>query len=157
MWRGLPGSGKSTAAAKIAGTLREKGRPVVCVDENEPNHPADDAEYDFPDFETGRERILARWRSFAESARRDAAYGFDGIFLQNPMCETMMRFGMGEGAFGEYIGEIAEIIRMLGPVVIYIDLPGGKAAIDRVREERKRRLDIGSHVVTRDMPGSIRI
>lgn len=133
---GLPGSGKSTTAAKIAKMLKKKGKSVVCVDEGVPNHPVDYADYDFPDFETERRKILARWRSFAEGADRNTIYVFNGIFLQNPMCETMLRFGMEEEASRQYIAEIAEIIRPLNPVIIYIDLPDVKATVDNIVEER---------------------
>ncbi|MGN0632410.1 MAG: GNAT family N-acetyltransferase [Oscillospiraceae bacterium] len=133
---GLPGSGKSTTADMIARTLRERGSKVCCVDEGEGEHPADYADYDFPDFETEREKILEKWRSFVRSADKDTIYVFNCIFLQNPMCETMMRFGMSESESRNYICEIAEIIRPLNPVVVYIDLPDVKAAIDSVLDER---------------------
>lgn len=133
---GLPGSGKSTTAAMIAEELRAHGERVVCVDEGEPNHPADYAEYDFPDFETERRNILEKWREFAGSANPNTVYVFNCVLLQNPMCETMMRFGMAESESRTYISEIVEIIRPLSPVVIYIDLPDVKGTVDGVLEER---------------------
>lgn len=47
----------------IAQELEKKGIKTVCVDEGVPDHPADYADYDFPDFETEREKILEKWRS----------------------------------------------------------------------------------------------
>lgn len=133
---GLPGSGKSTTAAMIARELEKKGIKTVCVDEGVPDHPADYADYDFPDFATEHTKILEKWRSFAESADRETVYVFNCIFLQNPMCETMMRFGMDEKASERYIAEIAEIIKPLSPIMIYIDQPNVRAAIDAVLDER---------------------
>ncbi len=133
---GLPGSGKSTLAARIADELKHKGKKVVCVDEGDPDHPADYANYDFPDFEIERHLILKKWRAFANSAAKDTVYVFNCIFLQNPMCETMMRFGMEEASSRSYIMEIAEVIRELNAVIIYIDLPDVKAMIDNVIDER---------------------
>ena len=133
---GLPGSGKSTTAAMIAQELERKGVKTICVDEGVPDHPADYADYDFPDFETEREKILEKWRSFVKTADRETVYVFNCIFLQNPMCETMMRFGMDEKASERYIGEIAEIIKPLSPVIVYIDQPNVRAAIDAVLDER---------------------
>ena len=133
---GLPGSGKSTTAAMIADELRKKGKTVVCVDEGVPDHPADHADYDFPDFDTEREKILGKWRSFVQSCDRNTIYVFNCIFLQNPMCETMMRFGMDPEQSRRYIAEIADIIRPLDPVIIYIDLPDARAAVDGVLAER---------------------
>lgn len=133
---GLPGSGKSTTAALIAKVLDKKGKKVVCVDEGAQEHPADYADYDFPDFETERARILGKWRSFMENADKDTTYVFNCVFLQNPMCETMMRFGMDETASLNYISEIAEIIKPLRPVIVYIDRADVKETVDRVLDER---------------------
>lgn len=133
---GLPGSGKSTTAAMIAEELKKKGKKIVCVDEGAEEHPADYADYDFPDFETERMRILEKWRSFSQKADPDTIYVFNCIFLQNPMCETMMRFGMDGAASLGYISEILEITRPLHPVIIYIDLPDVRGTIERVIHQR---------------------
>lgn len=133
---GLPGSGKSTTAAMIAEELAKKSVKTVCVDEGEADHPADYADYDFPDFETERTKILEKWRSFVKNADKETVYVFNCIFLQNPMCETMMRFGMSEKDSERYIAEIAEIIKPLSPVIVYIDQPNVRAAIDAVLDER---------------------
>jgi len=133
---GLPGSGKSTTAAMIADVLNKKGKKVICVDEGVQEHPADYADYDFPDFETERTKILEKWRLFVESCKKDTIYVFNCIFLQNPMCETMMRFGMDYLGSQNYILEISEIIKPLNPVIIYIDQPDVKEAINRVLDER---------------------
>lgn len=52
------------------------------------------------------------------------------------MCETMMRFSMNEDESRRYIGEITAIIAPLHPVIIYIDEPDAKSAIDGVLDER---------------------
>lgn len=133
---GLPGSGKSTTAAMIAEELKKKGERVVCVDEGVTDHPADFSDYDFPDFETERKMILEKWCAFTERSDQDVIYVFNCIFLQNPMCETMMRFGMDEAASRSYISEIAEIIKPLNPIIIYINQPDVKKTIDRTLDER---------------------
>lgn len=133
---GIPGSGKSSTAAMIADELNKKGKKVVCVDEGAKEHPADYANYDFPDFETERKKILEKWHSFVENSSKDTIYVFNCIFLQNPMCETMMRFGMEEADSKKYISEIAEIIKPLNPIVLYINQPNVKEIIDRVLDER---------------------
>ncbi len=133
---GLPGSGKSTTAAMIADELRKKGKKVVCLDEGASEHPADYGVYDFPDFETERARILDKWRSFVENADKNTIYVFNCLFLQNPMSETMMRFGLEEEISQTYIAEIASVIRSLNPVIVYIDQPDVRGSVDRVLEER---------------------
>lgn len=133
---GLPGSGKSTTAAMIAAELEARGRDVVCIDEGATDHPADVGDYNFPDFATERATILDTWRRFIARAAPDTIYVFNCLLLQNPMCETMMRFGMDEDESRHYIGEIAAIIEPLHPTVVYIDEPDARAAIDAVRDER---------------------
>lgn len=135
---GLPGTGKSTTAKFIAEELEKKGKKIVCVDEGVSEHPADFAEYDFPDFETEREKILNIWKNFVADAREDTIYVFNCIFLQNPMCETMMRFGLEESVSQKYISEIAEIIKPMNPKILYISQPDVKHTIDHVLEERDR-------------------
>ena len=133
---GLPGSGKSTLAAKIADILTQKGQTVFCVDEGDANHPADFSNYDFVDFATERRLILEKWRQFVVNSDKNAVYVFNSIFLQNPMCETMMRFGQDEKESAHYIGEIAQIIRQMNPLIIYIDSPDVKKTVDSVLQER---------------------
>lgn len=133
---GLPGSGKSTTAAMIADELSKKGRKVVCIDEGDKEHPADYADYDFPDFETEKSKIYEKWRLFTAQADKDTIYVFNCIFLQNPMCEIMMRFGMDYSVSQNYIAGIAEIIKPLNPVIIYIDQPNVRETINRLLDER---------------------
>ncbi|WP_101399666.1 zeta toxin family protein [Bifidobacterium pseudolongum] len=133
---GLPGSGKSTTAAMVAVELEARGRNVVCVDEGAVDHPADVGDYNFPDFASERATMLDKWRAFAAHAEPDTTHVFNCVLLQNPMCETMMRFGMSEDESQQYINDIATIIAPLRPVVIYIDAPDAKTAVDGVLDER---------------------
>lgn len=133
---GLPASGKSTAAARIAALLDGRGNKVICLDEGVPDHPADYDNYDFPDFETEREKILEKWRQFVQTAEEDTTCVFNCIFLQNPMCETMMRFDLTEAESCAYICEIAEIIRPMKPLILYLRQEDLKTAVDGVLQER---------------------
>lgn len=47
----------------------------ICIDEGVQNHPADYTDYDFPDFETERMKILEKWRLFTENSDKDTIYG----------------------------------------------------------------------------------
>ena len=53
---GLPCSGKSSTAAFVADTLRQRGRKVCAVDEGTGDHPAD---YEFHAFADGQVVPLA--------------------------------------------------------------------------------------------------
>lgn len=136
MVEGLPGSGKSTTASMIAEELMKKGKKVICVDEGAQEHPADYENYDFPNFETEREMILDKWHTFVEESDRETIYVFNCIFLQNPMCETMMRFGMDYTGSLNYISEISQIIKPLNPIIIYIEQHNVKEKISQILNER---------------------
>lgn len=133
---GLPGSGKSITAGKIAAVLAKQGIKAICVDEGVPNHPADYDNYDFQNFRTEREQIINKWKEFVANRDDDTVYVFNCIFLQNPMCETMMRFDMNTEDSCKYICEIAEIIKPLNPIVYYLEQANIKKAIEDVLEER---------------------
>lgn len=64
--------------------------------------------------------MLEKWKRFIQNAEKDAVYLFNCVLLQNPMCETMMRFDLPEEESLAYITEIAQIIAPLEPKVIYL-------------------------------------
>ena len=160
---GLPCSGKSSTAAFVAQMLRQRGLRVIEVDEGTGDHPAD---YEFHAYADGRiiplsgvpqeqlpallpckiydglpwqteaPLMLEKWRQFVREADPDTVYVFNCVLLQNPMCETMMRFGMPEEQSASHIRAIAEIIAPMEPVVIRLhvsDIAG------RVRETAQER------------------
>lgn len=133
---GLPGSGKSYVTSLIASELNIRGHKVISCDEGSKNHPCDYDNYDFPNFETEKLMILKKWREFVSKSFNDTIYVFNAVFLQNPMCEAMMRFGMNEEESLQYICEIAEIIREMNPLIIYIDKKDVRKVIENVISER---------------------
>lgn len=132
---GLPGSGKSTVSKMIADALNGSDVKALWFDEGG-EHPADYADYDFPDFETERTKILDKWRSFVKNREKGAVYIFNCVLIQNPITETMMRFDMEEKDTQDYINEIVQIIKPLSPAIIYIDVNNVKATLDSVLAER---------------------
>ncbi|MCR4889264.1 MAG: hypothetical protein K5979_08835 [Ruminococcus sp.] len=74
--------------------------------------------YDFLPWETERPVMLDKWHEFVREC--SGGYVFNCVFLQNPMCETMMRFGFDKSSSAEYISDIYEIIMPLSPVVVYL-------------------------------------
>jgi len=76
--------------------------------------------YDGLPWETEMPLMLDKWRSFVRDARADIVYVFNCVFLQNPMCETMMRFGFPEEISQRYIEAISAIIRPMNPLIVYL-------------------------------------
>lgn len=90
--------------------------------------------YDFLDWETERRLMLDKWQSFADGCNR--IYVFNCCLIQNPMCETMMRFNFDIEMSRKYISDICSIIGKLSPVVIYLRNTDIEASVRRTIPER---------------------
>ena len=80
--------------------------------------------------------MLDKWSEFAESAGLNDRYVFNCVLLQNPMCETMMRFGFDKSVSAGYIGQICDIIRPLEPFVVYLKYDNIRDKIEKAVSER---------------------
>ena len=97
--------------------------------------------YDLLPWETEMPVMLEKWRSFVKNAETETVYVFNCVLLQNPMCETMMRFGFGESISCDYIRQIAEIISPMEPVVIYLRNDDIAECVSKASAEREGWLD----------------
>ncbi len=97
--------------------------------------------YDFLPWETEYPVMLEKWHNFVDSTNDNTVYVFNCVLLQNPMCETMMRFGFPISISKEYIGKIADIIRSLSPVVIYLKNNDIRSSVEKASKERDGWLD----------------
>ena len=172
---GLPCSGKSSTSRFIADTLRARGRQVRFVDEGTGDHPAD---YEFHALVDGRviplsafspeqlpsllprkiydglpwaeeaPLMLGRWRQFVRCAAADTVHVFNCVLLQNPMCETMMRFNMTQAQSAAHIRQIAEIITPMEPLVVYLENRRIAHSVQQAAQERPGWLEAvtGYHV-----------
>ena len=61
--------------------------------------------------------------------------------LQNPMCETMMRFGFCEEQSFEYISQIAQLIKSMEPVIIYLKNDDIRESVINAAKEREGWLE----------------
>lgn len=93
--------------------------------------------YDFLPWEKEKPVMLGKWRRFAEDVDCDTVYVFNCVLLQNPMCETMMRFGFTEEQSSDYISEIADIVAPLSPVVIYLRNDDIGQCVEKASAERE--------------------
>ena len=92
--------------------------------------------YDFLPWETEMPVMLDRWREFVKSVKPDERYVFNCVLLQNPMCETMMRFGFDTERSAAYIRSICDIISPLEPFVVYLHSSDIRSAIEKALPER---------------------
>ncbi|MBQ8780754.1 MAG: hypothetical protein IJZ72_03680 [Oscillospiraceae bacterium] len=97
--------------------------------------------YDYLPWEKEMPVMLEKWRDFAVNADKDTVYVFNCVLLQNPMCETMMRFGFDEKTSFEYISSIVSCIKEMEPFVIYLKNDSIAEQVMRTAEERDGWLD----------------
>ena len=97
--------------------------------------------YDFLPWEKEKPVMLEKWREFVRTADKNTAYVFNCVILQNPMCETMMRFGFAESISQAYIAEIAKIAAPLNPVIIYLKNDDIKECVEKTSAEREGWLE----------------
>ena len=104
--------------------------------------------YDFLPWEEEKPLMLDKWRQFVSESRPDTVYVFNCVFLQNPLCETMMRFNFPEDVTLAYIREIAKTIAPLQPAVIYLKNSHIAEAVRKASAEREGWLEqmIAYHV-----------
>ena len=97
--------------------------------------------YDMLPWETEMPLMLDKWHQFVREANAETAYVFNCVLLQNPMCETMMRFDFPEENSLAYIEKIAGIIRPMNPLVIYLQNDDIAASVQRATPSRPGWLD----------------
>lgn len=97
--------------------------------------------YDFLPWEVEMPLMLGRWQRFAAKAQPDAVYVFNCCFLQNPMCETMMRFGFDIEKSLQYIKQLDRIIAPLSPLVVYLKNDDIAQSVSSASREREGWLD----------------
>lgn len=97
--------------------------------------------YDYLPWETEMPLMLEKWRQFVCTSEEAVVYVFNCVLLQNPMCETMMRFGFSQEESQSYIEKIVEIIQPMNPVVIYLKNDDIAKSVRKAAQERPGWLD----------------
>lgn len=92
--------------------------------------------YDFLPWEFEKPVMLEKWKEFVGGADSYKTYVFNCVLLQNPMCETMMRFGFDTNVSFEYINSICNIIKPMNPFIVYLSSDNIRAEIEKVISER---------------------
>lgn len=92
--------------------------------------------YDFLPWETEKPVMLGKWREFAENKKPGEGYVFNCVLLQNPMCETMMRFNFSIDRSRAYIGEICGLIKSTSPLAVYLKNDSIADSVKRAAAER---------------------
>lgn len=90
--------------------------------------------YDYLPWNIERKLFIDKWREFVNNISSKCV--LNCTFLQNPMCETMVRFGLNLNESYEYINDIYKIIKPLNPIIIYLKINNIEESIKNVISER---------------------
>jgi hypothetical protein len=129
---GLPGSGKSTAAAWIAERLRAENREVRLFMESEPGHPLNVGGDSHPagdtpggEFfrrytpESDIQESLEKWQRFAAAAVEDPAiFVLDSYPFQNS-ARVLLQLDAGRDPIRRYAGQVEALVMPLHPFLVY--------------------------------------
>ncbi len=92
--------------------------------------------YELP-LEVHEELLLNRWKEFVEqTTKEDKVYVFECCFIQNPVTVSMIRENRSKDFTINYIEKLANIIKPLNPVLIYLDQNDIDSSFKRIAEER---------------------
>jgi hypothetical protein len=80
---------------------------------------------------------LNRWQDFQQTVQGSNEITIlECCFLQNPLTVMLARHNTGPQMAGQQIAKIAEIVRSLNPLLIYLSPRDARAALEHVRAER---------------------
>jgi hypothetical protein len=95
--------------------------------------------YDFLPWDVEKEVMLDKWKVFSKQVNKDKTYIFNCCMIQNPMCETMMRFNFPLSTSKTYIDTIFNIVQELNPLLIYLKVEDVKSRVKEISEKRDKK------------------
>lgn len=83
------------------------------------------------------ELITDRWKAYAEEAKAgEKVYIFECAFIQNPLTVSMIKYGAPEEQTIDYINQLADAVKKLNPILIYIQQDDLEHAFRKAVDER---------------------
>jgi energy-coupling factor transporter ATP-binding protein EcfA2 len=99
--------------------------------------------YELP-LEKNIELITDKWKRFTESALKgDQTYIFECCFIQNPVTIGMIKYGACKAAVSDYVNQLAAIIKLLNPTLIYVEQQDLSRTFKRAVDERSKEWSSG--------------
>lgn len=141
---GIMGSGKSTTMRFIAKALEDAGRPALAIHERTDPHPVratDELEHWFEPWrdstaEQLAHRAVSRWRTFAEETQHsDYAPVLDGQLFHGDLTHLFL-MEMSFDELAAYCERLAQVIKPLNPLVVYLRQQNVERAVRIVCAER---------------------
>jgi len=146
---GLPGSGKSTTAAYVAGLLEQRGVPARLLREREDSHPLNVGGDLHPSGSTTGARMfaaytiasfmeesLARWSAFvAEASSSGRITILDSYPFQNSL-RVLLQMDADPVALADYQSRVEAAVAGLDPVLVYLDSGDAEHAFRAIAAQR---------------------
>lgn len=141
---GIMGSGKSTTMRFVAKAIEETGRPAFGVHERADPHPVratDELQHWFEPWrdstaEQLANRAISKWRSFTEEVQPGSSVPvLDGQLFHGDLTNLFLM----EASFDEltaYCENLAQLIRPLRPLVVYLRQENVELAVRTISAER---------------------
>jgi hypothetical protein len=99
--------------------------------------------YELP-FDQHMKHVLKRWKGFAERAKEeDHTYIFESCFIQNPLTIGMIKYGEDKEKVRNYVLQLADEIKELGPLLLYIEQDDLSFSFKKAINERSREWSEG--------------
>lgn len=142
---GIMGSGKSTAARNLAARLNDSGRPARPLTEKKFPHPlraTDELEHWFqPWLDVSAEELarrhLAKWRAFVAASIESGTVvtTLDGQLFHGDVTHLFL-MEAGDALIEAHVAAVAQAIRPVSPLVIYLVQADVERAIRTVCAQR---------------------
>lgn len=85
------------------------------------------------------ELIIKRWKEFVDSCINiDKVVIFECCFIQNPITVTMIRDGASKEVSKNYVNRLAELIKPLDPILIYVEQDSIEQSFRKAIDERPK-------------------
>jgi thymidylate kinase len=146
---GLPGSGKSSTARYLAGSLSRAGIASQCFMEVEPNHPlnvggelhpAGDTPgtglFEHYTVETYVAEGLRRWHRFVAWASEQQAINILDSYPYQNAARVLLQMDASTDRIREYTADVENMAEPLAPVLIYLDRTGYRKALESTSRQR---------------------
>lgn len=95
--------------------------------------------YDSLPWEIEKDVMLDKWERFYKKSQKDRIHIFECCMIQNPMCETMMRFDFNIDQNERFIQSIFNKVSGLNPLLIYLKTDDVEKRIKEVSPSRDKK------------------
>ena len=94
--------------------------------------------YDSLPWKIEKDVMLDKWERFYKNCKKDKIHIFECCMIQNPMCETMMRFDFNTDKSEKFIKSILNRVSGLNPLLIYLKIDNVEKRVRNISSKRHK-------------------